>query len=1857
MIIREKHITLKSCRKINSLLKSIIFLCLAVLFLSQNTLLSQVISNTGANISVSSIAVVGSKDLENTAGTLSNNGTINLSGNYSNSGSTNGNGYYNLLGNWTNLGSFNAGTSTVTLNGTVNQTITHGSSGETFYNFTINNPGSVITQIANAGSTLGVLKDLNLTAGTLSLHSSTSNLAVGGKATINGSLIFNGVTTQTTTIGDILSGPGTINMSGGNLPHTLNLAGATNAIGTFTTSASGASLVNYNGINQTVFAANNYRNLTISNSGIKILQGSSIVGINLNISGGTFDLGTTASTLQILGNATITGSLSFNGNTTKTVSLTGNLSGTGGIDMSGGNLSHLLNLTGSTNSLGSFTTSASGSSTVNYLRNADQSIFSSDNYRNIIISGTGVKTIYTDITASGILTMSAGDINSNGNTLKISNNAIGAIVYSAGKVIGKLQRAIGTTGSDYLYPIGSATVYNPLKITFQNLTSGPLTAQFIPSDIGTAGLPLDDDGNEIYERYTTGYWSLNSVYPMATGSFNVNLNYNGFLGIDLSASIIKRTNGGNLELDGTHGTIGGSEITRTILVNGISTTTTDLAIGKGRPRITAQPQNIDICELFNAFFEVTARGRGTLTYQWQVKIGAGPWTNISNGGVYSGVLTDRLDLTGAPYSMNGYLYRCIITDGQGHPNTTNEVLLTVNKIPIAVATPSSQNECPGVAFTSIVLTTSNDVPGTTFAWSRTAPAGISTALPLSGSAIGDQIPGTFTNTTDAPITVIFTIIPTGPATTFCIGLPITASVTVNPKPTVLASPPNSIQCDSTTTSIRLTSPSTFTSGLVTFRYTVTTTGSVTGYTTPTNNISNNDYITDKLVNQTDVYQIVTYRVVPISPVGCVDGDPLNVTVTVNPTPRAVPVNLTPEMCYGGTTQIVLTTPTVMTSGVMRFDYNISFTGVPGDVTGNSTPGSNLSPGQNLMFQYQNSAPSNRIDAVSSVLFAITPKVSGLACNAGQIVTSEVKVHPKTIKYNYPATNGTGILITKPLTCDITSGLAALRVIVTTGADPYQVSWTGPVGYTNDSVDIKNLNIGKYTVSVTDNLGCRNDSSINVVPFTARPQIFAIPILPNIHVSCPGGSDGSIRVYVSSGITAPYYFWVIRNNVDTLFNGVFTGNYNPSDPSTYKLYGNLPAGTYMIMIRDVNGCLVPRTTELKEPAQITNTFLKSNYNSYNISCLGYSNGSALAQTTGGNGSYSYLWYPAIGSLTVSTTTNLLDSVPAGKYYIRTTDMLGCTKIDSVTLTEPSGMQLTGSVLSIKPDGVSNISCSGGNDGSIQMTISGGSGIYTYSWTSPNGFTANTKDISDLKAGLYICTVSDVNGCLLTPSPSFTLTEPSPLSISSTISKSNDGSYDINCNGGTGSINISVTGGSLTGYTYTWSTADGSGIIAGQKDQPALTAGNYVLVVKDMNNCETSAEITLTQPPAFGTQLIATNITCQAPGFNNGSINLSVTGGVAPYNYSWSNGSVNEDIGGLTEGYYKVTVTYNNTCSKTDSARVNLPPPLTYTKTLSDYNGYNISCNGLTNGSIEIITTSGLPPFVYTWTGPNGFTATTKDISSLKAGSYSLLITDSNYCTATETIILTEPGKLGMVFSLSSSTAGAFNLNCAGDTTGSIGIEPLNQVKTVEYLWSDGLFGKTRINLPAGNYSVIIRDANNCYASSAITLTEPDSMKLVFDITKPLCPDKPDGEVRLNITGGVKGTDYIYRWSDNSTSRVVSNILPGFYKVTVRDLNGCSIKDSVRIEPLNETCLVIPNAFSPNDDLINDVWNIDMIELYPEMEIKIFNRWGEIIWRSEKGYPKPWDGRSNGVPLPIDSYHYIIDLHNGSKPLIGNVTIVR
>jgi gliding motility-associated-like protein len=1354
----------------------------------------------------------------------------------------------------------------------------------------------------------------------------------------------------------------------------------------------------------------------------------------------------------------------------------------------------------------------------------------------------------SNVSVLGTLTMSLGNINAGTYLLYLVNPATAALNYSSttgSRVLGKFERGINQT-ANYLFPLGTASYYNPANLRLNSITtSGSVLSQFFTAAPGNNGLPIPDPPVEIANAFPEGYWRL-TPNSFSSSNFNINLNAAGFAPPDTVRDVtrlIKRTFGGNWSVDGAHQDAVGTVVYRNNLTGDLDPAGTEFALGRARPLITVHPVNVIQCEHTNAIFSVTATGATPFTYRWY-KDGV----LITNSADYSGARTATLTVIDINLVDAGNYY-CIVSDRDRNATQSNSASLTVMKIPVATLTNANQpHECSTIAFDNVVMGLSYyDNPGSTFVWTRNNPTGITSAIPMSGTYtnIGDFLAGAFDNSSDAPITVTFTVTPVGPGPTFCTGLPVTA------------------------------------------------------------------------------------------------------TIRVNPHPRATPLNNLPAICFGTSTDIVLKTPTTMTQGVIDYDYKITKSGA--SVTGNTTSAFNLAENVHLVYPYQNSS-----DTIQSVYYRIMPKNTASGCLPGDTVIVQVRIHPYPLKT---------ITITKPLTCD---GGSDASILVTTnkGAGAYYLKWVGP--YTNPFEGygltfLTGLRGGRYDIDVTDNLGCTTFNTDYVTVSGARldSRLTVNPKpspSPGYGTSCWYGDDGSLwlRENTSSTGIAPYDYWLIHNGT-TLYTGSLPAK------GVIVNYANLPSGSYKLIVKDYNQCADSTYADIIPPDTIKIQFTKKVYSGgYNITCKGYNNGFIKANVSGGNGGYTYKWTTADGSFVGPDNLDSLNNVTAGTYRLTVTDAVLCTTFAEVTVYEPAGMSLQPATkLSFTPDSAYNISCSGGNNGSIDISVTGGTMPYTYFWYDGGSYSAITQDIGNLPAGTYTCKITDANGCELkllplSVYPSYGLTEPPALNISSVVSSSTTGGFNLNCNGdNNGSVNITVSGGSGSGYLYNWSTANGSGIVAGQEDQSTLTAGTYHLDVTDQYGCHVIADYTLTEPPKLSTTLVPTHITCAAPLFDNGSIDLTVSGGMPPYTYLWSNGAVTEDISGLPQGNYSVIVTDANGCTTTNNVTINLPPPVQYTKELSDYHSFNIRCNGNSDGFIKITPTSGTAPYSYIWSNGN----TTNEISNLTAGSYTVTITDALQCKATETISLIESGKLDMTVDLSTSIAGGFNINCAGANTGSIDITPVNAAGTAYYSWLDGSASRTRTNLYAGNYTLILVDDNNCHADSTITLTEPDSLKLSLSISEPWCPDKPDGAIGAQVMGGVVSTDYTYKWSDNSTESTLANILPGIYSVTATDMNGCVISKSTDLKPQHETCLVIPNAISPNGDLINDVWNIGFIDLYPNVEIMIFNRWGETLWRSARGYPDPWNGTSNGTNLPIDSYHYIIDLHNGSKPIVGNVTIVR
>jgi len=331
---------------------------------------------------------------------------------------------------------------------------------------------------------------------------------------------------------------------------------------------------------------------------------------------------------------------------------------------------------------------------------------------------------------------------------------------------------------------------------------------------------------------------------------------------------------------------------------------------------------------------------------------------------------------------------------------------------------------------------------------------------------------------------------------------------------------------------------------------------------------------------------------------------------------------------------------------------------------------------------------------------------------------------------------------------------------------------------------------------------------------------------------------------------------------------------------------------------------------------------------------------------------------------ATTLNITNLGP-GIYTVTVTDANGCNVVKTVELTEPGVLTESGTV-------VTNVSCNGNDDGSIQLNMTGGTNPYLYIWSTGSVL----DNINGLSPGTYSVTVTDINGCTYTNT--FTITQPNTLT--STIS----GSISPNCNGSNdGTIDLTVSGGTLP-YTYSWSNG------ATTEDQSGLGGGTFSVTVTDANGCSTTANTTLINPPLLvAASVNATDITCFGNG--DGAVDLTVSGGTLSYTYSWSNGATTQDLSNLNQGTYSVTITDANGCSATGSATVNEPALLTAVVTsFTD----SLACNAVGQGAIDITVSGGTTPYTYSWS--NG--TTTEDQSGLSGGTYDVTVTDANGCTA-------------------------------------------------------------------------------------------------------------------------------------------------------------------------------------------------------------------------------------------------------------------
>ena len=639
--------------------------------------------------------------------------------------------------------------------------------------------------------------------------------------------------------------------------------------------------------------------------------------------------------------------------------------------------------------------------------------------------------------------------------------------------------------------------------------------------------------------------------------------------------------------------------------------------------------------------------------------------------------------------------------------------------------------------------------------------------------------------------------------------------------------------------------------------------------------------------------------------------------------------------------------------------------------------------------------------------------------------------------------------------------------------------TGPYTYLWNigatSEDISGLAPGNYSVTVEDAGGC-----VKSIGFTiSEPSPITVSeTLSN--VTCNGNADGTISLSVGGGTGSYSYSWADDGSITT------------------KDRTGLGPGNYTITVEDASGCLYVESFNITEPAILSSTATQ-----LNVSCFGESTGSIDLTISGGSTPYTFLW--SNGALTEDLT-----NIPAGNYSVTITDAKGCTDSKSFTITEPA------SALSVT-NSVSQITCNGAADGAINLTVSGGSAPYSYNWS--HGSTA--EDLSNLSAGNYTVVVTDDKGCTYTES--FLITDPPVLTLSEVLT-------DVDCNGAAnGTIDITVGGGEGP-YTFAWSNG------ATTEDLTNLGPGNYSVTVTDVRGCTISNSYTISQPTALGFSYTSDDVSCF--GFSDGAIDITVTGGTAPYNYSWSNGEITEDINALSVGDYTVTVTDFNGCTFQQTIPITQPAaPLSDTGIATD-----ISCFGGSDGRIELNPAGGTAPYTYSWS--NG--ATTKDISGLVDGNYQVTITDDNNCSITKSFTISMPPAM-----LASGTQ--TNILCNGDATGAIDLTVSGGTTPYTYTWSNGATTQDLSNITAGNYQVTISDASGCTLVRNFTITEPLALLVGENVQDVSCFGVSDGFIDLSVSGGI--APYSYSWSNGATTQDLFNISGGNYSVDITDGNGC------------------------------------------------------------------------------------------------------
>lgn len=582
--------------------------------------------------------------------------------------------------------------------------------------------------------------------------------------------------------------------------------------------------------------------------------------------------------------------------------------------------------------------------------------------------------------------------------------------------------------------------------------------------------------------------------------------------------------------------------------------------------------------------------------------------------------------------------------------------------------------------------------------------------------------------------------------------------------------------------------------------------------------------------------------------------------------------------------------------------------------------------------------------------------------------------------------------------------------------------------------------------------------------------------------------------------------------------------------------------------------------------------------------------------------------------------------------------------SVTATSGAQMRTAFIIINVLPSPnvqtvSTNVSCAGGQNGSIITTTTSGVPPYTYLWS--NGRTTSFNN--GLSVGIYVLTVTGTNTCRDTVST--IIREPPKLENTFAITPSS-------CGFSNASILSNTIGGVLP-YAYAWSNGATINPISN------LSAGIYTVTVRDANNCTIVADTLINPSFPMVATITPTSATCNSP---NGRATVTVNGGNSPYTYVWSNGDTTAIISNIRGGNYTVTVRDANNCTAITSATVSTTS-LNYS-----FQTTPVTCTGMNDGAIALQAVGGTAPFGFRWS--NGFI--TSSLSNLSTGNYFFTITDSIGCTVSDTILLEARFPNFPVTILVNNICGSSQGSLTAIATGA---------QNPRFLWSRGDTTQILNSSTAGNYFVRVTDTNGCEVVDSANLTtysfdnftlegfsEADSVSItVSPITNnynwelqtlsnatQVFPSNAFGSLIDSL-----GNQYYLAKQiipPTNTTEWVSFTITPFANTCLGESKTIQIRVLAKTDYTDETGgLFIPEVFTPNADGANDTWEIVYTRRTIDpanYEVQVFNRNGIKVFHAD-ALPENWDGEN----LPAGAYYYLIKNKTDNKIIKGAVSIIR